>query len=484
MTVARARHPAVSPVRATADAVDASCRGPVLTLVALAVGWLAIAGGLGVVGAIQRHAPGFLAGHAWLTYGRVQPAAETALVLGFALPAGWAIALWLVGHGGGATLAGGRSIVVATLFWNLGFALGLIGLLAGAGSGIPGIELPSAVLPVLGVTAGVVMVWLAVNLHRRHERELSVPLWFVLGCVAAFPWLLATAARLNGAPPLRGVVQTAAAAWFAQNLATFMLALPTLAALFHFLPQMAGAALPSRSLAGFGFWTLVLVGGASGMNRFHGGPFPAWMISVGVVASVLAIMPTLAVARNLLPLCRCGPASGRDQAWLFLVVATAAFTLGGLLNALNALDVVRRVTQFTLVTPALEALMVQGFVGFALIGAIYLIVPRLLGRDWPSRAAVRFHVLAAVAGLSLLVMALGVGGIVQGRALADPAVPFLTVVRKNLPFLGMATLANLLLLAGNLALAGNLFRLLVVVGRERWGRFAQAWFAPLTGEET
>jgi len=60
----------------------------------------------------------------------------------------------------------------------------------------------------------------------------------------------------------------------------------------------------------------------------------------------------------------------------------------------------------------------------------------------------------------------------------------LNVVRKNLPFLGLATLANLLLLAGTLALAGNLFRLLVVVGRDRWGRFAQAWFAPLTGEET
>ncbi len=484
MTVARADHPPVPPVRATVDAVDASCRGPVLTLVTFAIGWLALAGGLGVVAAIQRHAPGFLGGQAWLTYGRVQPAAETAGLFGFALPAGWAVALWLVGQGRGATLVGGRSLVVATLFWNLGLALGLIGLLAGAGSGIPGIELPSVVLPILGVTAGVVEVWLAVNLDRRQERELSVPLWFVLGGVAAFPWLLATAAWLNGAPPLRGVVQTAAAAWFTQNLATFMLGFPALAALFHFLPQMAGAALPSRSLASFGFWTLALAGGAGGMNRFHGGPFPAWMISVGVVASVLAIVPTLAVARNLLPLCRRGSASGQDVAWRFLVAAAAAFTLGGLLNTLNALDGVRRVTQFTLITPALEALMVQGFVGLALIGAIYVIVPRLLGRDWPSHAAVRFHVLAAVVGLSLLVMALGVGGFVEGRALADPAVPFLTVVRKNLPFLGLATLANLLLLAGNLALAGNLLRLLVVVGRERWDRFAQAWFAPLTGEET
>jgi cytochrome c oxidase cbb3-type subunit 1 len=456
----------------------------VLTLVALAIGWLALAGGLGVVAAIQRHAPGFLAGQAWLTYGRVQPAADTALVFGFALPAGWAVALWLAGQGGGASLAGGRSLIVATLFWNLGLALGMIGLLAGAGSGIPGIELPSAVLPILGVTAGVVVVWLAVNVQRRHERELSVPLGFVLGSVAASPWLLATAAWLNGAPPLRGVVQTAAAAWFAQNLATFMLGFPALAALFHFLPQMARAALPSRSLARFGFWTLVLVGGGGGMNRFQGGPFPAWMLSVGVVASVLAVVPTLAVARNLLPLCGRAPASGPEPARRFLVAATAAFALGGLLNALNALDGVRRVTQFTLVTPALDALLVQGFAGLALIGAIYAIVPRLLGRDWPSGAAVRFHGLAAVAGLALLVLALGIGGIVQGRALADPGVPFLNVVRKNLPFLGLATLANLLLLAGNLALAGNLFRLLVVVGRDRWGRFAQAWFAPLTGEET
>ena len=96
MSVAREPDPAVPPVRTTGDAVDASCRAPVLTLVALAVGWLAVASGLGVVASILRHAPGFLAGHAWLSYGRVQPAAETVLVFGFALPAGWATALWLM----------------------------------------------------------------------------------------------------------------------------------------------------------------------------------------------------------------------------------------------------------------------------------------------------------------------------------------------------------------------------------------------------
>jgi cytochrome c oxidase cbb3-type subunit 1 len=476
-------NPPTLPPRATPAELDAACRGPVLTLLVAAVGWLVSAGALALLAAIKLHAPGFLAGDAWLACGRVSPAATNAFAFGFATQAGLGFALWLIGRLGGAPLAGRSGIIVATFFWNLGLAIGVGGLLLGDSTGLEGMELPRYATPILAVAGGIIVAWTAANFLARREPIRHVAEWYLLGALAAFPWLFATATLLTGFLPLRGVVAVAAAAWYLQNLLTFWLGFLALAALFHFLPQLTGAPVPSRSLAVFGFWSLVLVGGAAGLNRFHGGPFPAWMISVSVVASVLALVPTLAVARNLFPLLRRHDRTRPPApALTFFRASLAAFTLAGILGAATAGDAARRVTQFTLVTPALDQLTLWGFIGLAMLGAMHDLVPRLAGRDWPSARLARWHRRLALAGVTLLVGSLGVGGVMQGLALNQSALPFFAVVKRTVPFLGMATLANLILLTANCLLAVNVLRLLAQLGREHWARFARVWLAPLPEE--
>ena len=68
---------------------------PLLALFGGAALWLVVGSVLALIASIKFHAPDFLADCPWLTYGRVQPAADDALLYGFCLPAGLGVMLWI-----------------------------------------------------------------------------------------------------------------------------------------------------------------------------------------------------------------------------------------------------------------------------------------------------------------------------------------------------------------------------------------------------
>jgi cytochrome c oxidase cbb3-type subunit 1 len=90
MTANETNHPT-----ATVAEIDASCRLPLLALLVGASIWLVLGTVLAVIASIKFHAPDFLAECPALTYGRVQAAANDALVYGFCLPAGLGVMLWI-----------------------------------------------------------------------------------------------------------------------------------------------------------------------------------------------------------------------------------------------------------------------------------------------------------------------------------------------------------------------------------------------------
>src|SRR5581483_6376398 len=104
--------------------IDASCRTPLFVMFAGAAAWLAVASVLGILASLKFHSPDLFAGCAWLSYGRLQPAATLALLYGFAVPAGLGVGLWI-----SATLSGRRVsrpwlIALGAKLWNLGVFVG------------------------------------------------------------------------------------------------------------------------------------------------------------------------------------------------------------------------------------------------------------------------------------------------------------------------------------------------------------------------
>ena len=84
-----------------------------------------------------------------------------------------------------------------------------------------------------------------------------------------------------------------------------------------------------------------------------------------------------------------------------------------------------------------------------IFGAIYYIVPQLIGQEFPFPKLVRTHFWTAAAGVLLFVVPLAVGGIVQGLKLQHADVAFTDIAKGTLPFLRVSTIGDLLMALGH-----------------------------------
>src|ERR1039458_10587713 len=78
-----------------ASRIDTSCRVPLLALFGGAALWLVAGLALSLVAIMTFHKPDMFADCPFLTYGRVQAAANDLLLYGFCIPAGLGVMLWI-----------------------------------------------------------------------------------------------------------------------------------------------------------------------------------------------------------------------------------------------------------------------------------------------------------------------------------------------------------------------------------------------------
>ena len=423
-----------------------------------AAAWLLAGSILGLIASIKFHAPAFLADAAWLTYGRVKPAAANCMLYGFAVQAGLGVALWLLARLGRTQLAGPGFATFGAVCWNGGVLAGVVAILSGGSAGYEGLEIPRAAQHLLLLSYLIVAVPAALTFHRRVERSTYVSQWFLFAALFWFPWIQSTAALLLSDLGARGMAQAVMAWWYAQNLQVVWLALVGVAALFYFVPKLTGRDLHSRHLALLAFWTLILFGSWGGIPATA--PVPAWMPVFSAVATVMSIATFLAVAVNAHR-----TLDGRCSLLLtqpglrFICFVLGAFVLTGFVRAVAALPGVAHVTQLTWLTTAISSLNLYAFFAMVMFGAAYYIAPRLTGMEIPYPRLVSAHFWVAAAGVLLLVLPLAVGGVVQGLKLQHADIPFADITKATLHFLRVSTMGELLLVLGHLMLLLNLIAL-------------------------
>jgi cytochrome c oxidase cbb3-type subunit 1 len=98
-----------------------------------------------------------------------------------------------------------------------------------------------------------------------------------------------------------------------------------------------------------------------------------------------------------------------------------------------------------------------GFVTFVAFGAMYYIIPRLVGHEWPSAKLIRWHFNLAVAGIAVYVLALSWAGVAQGLALLDPKLPFQYSVTRALPGLYGRSVGGVLMSMSHLVFAYHFY---------------------------
>src|SRR5260221_8748811 len=218
--------------RPTPAQIDLSCSSPVLFMFASSAVWLALGTLLTLLVSIKLHQPAFLSGASWLTFIRVRPAGMDALLYGFASQAGMAMIIWLGCRLGAVTLCCSGPVIVAAGFWNLGVTVGVLGVLAGLGTGFSMIDMPVFANAILFASYAVVGVCSLVTFHNRENRTLYASQWYLLAALFWFPWAFSAANLLLNYWPVRGVLQAFVASWFSINLLTLCLGSLGLSALF------------------------------------------------------------------------------------------------------------------------------------------------------------------------------------------------------------------------------------------------------------
>jgi len=456
---------ATGALRHVPDEIDFSCRLPLLVLFLSSAIWLFIGSFCYLLASIKFHSPSFLASPAWLTYGRLQPAANNAVLYGGVIQAALGVALWLLARLGGVraqrvTLTFGASL------WNLGVTIGFLGILAGDSTGFSTLEFPRYSVLFLMLGYLVMGVCGAILFHKRQRQRTFVAQWFILAALFWFPWIYSTAELLLVVFPVRGVGQAVLAWWYAENLLTVWLGLVGLATVFHFVARLLDRELHSYYLALATFWLLILFGGWGGIPVTA--PVPAWMPAVSTVATMLMAIPLLAVALNVH-----GTFAGRFAALKenvslqFVLFGAATLLAAGVMKIAGVLCDAQQELVLTWFTSARTQLYLFGFSAMAMFGAIYYILPRLVGAGCASTKLARVHFWLAALGVIFLIVPLAGAGIVECFGLQNVKLSFMDVLKSTLPFLRVSTVGYLLLLVGNALFLLNLSRLVVEFYRER-----------------
>jgi cytochrome c oxidase cbb3-type subunit 1 len=304
-------------------------------------------------------------------------------------------------------------------------------------------------------------IFILATLNNRRERMLGPSQWFLLAALFWFPWIYFTANYLLlSHTPVRGITQSIIAWWYSGNLNLVWFGLVGLAVIFHFIQQAMNRPLHSRHLAAFTFWTLVLFASWSGVPA--SAPVPAWIPSLSTVATVLTILTALSVMMNIRKTCGHGcsgtenPAHGK-----FIAFGTMAFGFAWILNAVGAFPGVNSITNFTWFGVGVWELNVFGFFAMTMLGAIYFIVPRVMGVEWPCNNSPKRHYWLALLGVVLIAVPLVAGGIVEGLNWRNAKKSDVDVALSALMFLRISTMGEVLILLGNFLLLGNLVGLLV-----------------------
>jgi cytochrome c oxidase cbb3-type subunit I len=450
--------PATTLARVSAREIDLSCRPPLMLFFGSGLVWLFIGTVLALIASIKLHRPGFLGNVPWLTYGRVEPAAANAIVYGFAVPCALGALLWIMCRLGNVRLLFQATLCVAGMIWNLALTAGFLGILAGASTGYEWFELPKFATAIMFVAYLMIGVCAVVNFHFRRQRVLYPSQWYFLGALFWFAWIYSAANLLLLVVPVRGVFQNVVNAWYVTNLTDLWFTSVALAIIFYFLPKLIDRPLYSSLLAAFGFWTLAFLVQWTGLTRLISGPVPAWMVSVGIAANGLMLVPLIAVAINWYL-----TAAGRvrvlrqSDTGRFIWFAAISYIVAAAAQILLGLRETSEVTHFTYAEVARTQLLLHGFVAMALFGAIYYIVPRVTEIQWPAPGTVRRHFTCYAVGATLVFVGLGGGGVLQGFRMNQSTVDFVSVIRKTIPFMGISTLGILLLLIGEFFLLKNFF---------------------------
>lgn len=443
---------------------DQSSRVPVLLFLISAVIWLLIGSAAGLLSSFKMHLPDLLSTIPELTFGRVRPIHLNAVVYGWGSMAGIGIILWLLPRLLKTELVGRRYATSAGVIWNIAMVIGAYGILTGLTDGMEFLEVHWTTDILFVFAGGLVAVPLFLTLMRRNVQHFYVSGWYFSAALIWFPVLFFVG---NIPEVFSGTGQAIVNWWFGHNVLGLWVTPIAVGTAYYLIPKILGVPVYSYRLSLVGFWALALFYSQVGIHHLLGGPVPVWLQTLSIIQSVMMVVPVIAFCVNTHSILKGRYSSMKYSPTLrFVIVGAICYVLSSLQGSMEALRAVNYLVHFTHYTVGHAHLGLYAFFSMILFGAYYFILPRVIDWEWPYPKLISAHFWLVLIGITIYVVALTIGGIVQGIELKDPNVGFMQSMLVTIPYLKIRSFAGALMTLGHIIFVINLVAILLRRGKK------------------
>ncbi|HTN64199.1 MAG TPA: cbb3-type cytochrome c oxidase subunit I [Devosia sp.] len=420
-----------------------------------ATAWLLFATFVGTLLAYKFGAPEFGPG-AWLSFGRLRPIHTNATFYGWASIGLVGLAYYVAVRSCRTELYSARLAWIGLALFNIAAIAGTIALDLGYSAGdLEYREWPWPIrlifLAALGVTA-----WnLVGTVAKRQTDDIYLSNWYTMGgvlwtciiaIVAILPWYQT------------GLGQVSVSGFYMHNAVGMWFTPLALGIFYYALPKLLNRPIYSYALGVLAFWTNLVFYPIIGAHHFLFSPLPWWLQTTAIVFSVAMLVPVLAGSANFLLTMRgrFGQVS-HSYPLMFIFVGVVGYLVGSTQGTVEAFRSLQEVWHLTNFTVGHSHLTMYGFVSFAVWGGIYALLPAATGK-YPGQAGLALHFWMALVGSFIYIIALSIGGTVQGLDWVQ-GLPFIQSVVDMEPYYVWRGVGGLLMFLSHLVFAWNVWRM-------------------------
>lgn len=417
--------------------------------------WLIFGTAVGLLLAFKFGAPDFWAAK-YLTFGRLRPIHTNDVFYGWASIALVGTAYYITVRSCGTKLYSAMLAWIGLWLFNIAAIAGTIALDLGYNWGdLEYREWPWPIRLVFFV-ALILTAWnLLATIARRASRDIYLSNWYIIGgvlwtcvicLVAILPWYQ------------KGLGQVAISGYFMHN-AVGMWFTPLALGLFYYaIPKVLNRPIYSYALGVLAFWTNLIFYPMLGGHHFLFSPLPWWIQTTAIICSVGMLVPVLGGGANYLLTMR-GRYHGRIESYplAFLFVGVLCYVFGSVQGTVEALRDLQAVWHFTDFTVGHSHFTMYGFVTFAAWGGIYALLPLATGKR-PGQFGMAVHFWLATTGVAIYVIALSIGGTVQGLDWIHQ-LPFIQSVIDMEPYYLWRGVGGVLMFLSHLVFVWNVWRM-------------------------
>ena len=408
----------------------------------------------------------------WTTFGRLRPLHTNLVIFAFGGCALMGTSLYVVQRTSQARLVSDRLAQWVFWGWQAVLVSALVTLPLGYTTSKEYAELEWPVALLLAVVwAGYAWLFFG-TLRARKVRHIYVANWFygafilVMLILHVVNHLAVPVSLFKSYPLYAGATDAMVQWWYGHNAVGFFLTTGFLGMMYYFVPKQAERPVYSYRLSIVHFWALITLYIWAGPHHLHYTALPDWAQSLGMVMSVILLVPSWGgMINGMMTLAGAWDKLRTDPILRFLVVALAFYGMSTFEGPMMAIKTVNALTHYTDWTIGHVHAGALGWVAMITIGALYHMVPRVFERPrMHSITAIHAHFWLATVGTVLYITALWVNGLLQGlmwRAVNDDGTltySFVQAVQASHAGYLARLLGGLCFAGGMLLMAWNLWR--------------------------